>query len=552
MNKIISRSLAALLVLVLCLGMVSGIHIEADSASYVANWGIREEVATELSSAAKKFYTGSNTFAVFSKMQGGSGTSGVTSSPLYDALQEFMDSKQHWITSYNDTRSLYRYTDCQNGDTSVISSFYSGKSIGPAWDSGATWNREHTWPNSKGEGNSENDIMMLRPTSISENSSRGNKAYGEKSGFYDPNEQSGGKYDLRGDVCRIALYVYVRWGGSTNQSHLWGSGGVIQDLDLMLRWMQEDPVDTWELGRNDAVQSITGTRNVFVDYPELAFLLFGQAVPSTMVTPSGEASNGVSGGGSQGGNEGGNQGGTTTPPAQCAHTETEIRGEVEPTCTKTGYSGDIHCSRCGVKLEAGKTLPAAHKLEKVEAAEATCSQPGNIEHYICTGCDNLYADEGAEKILGEAEVELLAPHDLVQTPQKDSTCTEAGLLGHYSCNVCKLIFADENAQQQLTEAELVIPAGHKLEFVSALAPTVDAEGHIAHYRCTLCRKRFSDEAGTNRLLDNQIRIAKLDKPQVAGDDSNTMLVLAGGLAVVVLAGIGAAVAIIKRRNKAED
>ena len=50
--------------------------------------------------------------------------------------------------------------------------------------------------------------------------------------------------------------------------------------------MKEDPVDTWELGRNDSVEAITGTRNVFVDYPELAFILFGEAVPANYQSPS--------------------------------------------------------------------------------------------------------------------------------------------------------------------------------------------------------------------------------------------------------------------------
>ena len=44
----------------------------------------------------------------------------------------------------------------------------------------------------------------------------------------------------------------------------------MESLDVLLLWMEQDPVDTWELGRNDAVQAITGTRNVFVDYPEYA------------------------------------------------------------------------------------------------------------------------------------------------------------------------------------------------------------------------------------------------------------------------------------------
>ena len=68
---------------------------------------------------------------------------------------------------------------------------------------------------------------------------------------------------------------------------MWGASGVIESKDILLKWMEEDPVDTWELGRNDAVQAITGTRNVFVDYPELAFELFNEDVPADYDSPSG-------------------------------------------------------------------------------------------------------------------------------------------------------------------------------------------------------------------------------------------------------------------------
>ena len=300
------------------------------SGKYIYNWGIRDEDATFLTSYAEDFYEDADvTFDELAALSGGTQSS-APSSALYKKLQSIMKSAQTYETSYNATRDLFMYTDCTGDNYGKISSFYSGKLVGPNWDGGSTWNREHTWPNSKGDasGNGENDIMMLRPTSVSENSSRGNKAYGSGSSFYNPNKEGGGKYDLRGDVARICLYVYVRWG---NTSNMWGSSGVIESLPILLLWMEEDPVDTWELGRNDSVQAITGTRNVFVDYPEFAFLLFGEDVPEDMLTPSGEASDGQitgSTGGSTGGNDntgsgntgndnqGGNQGGnsgSTTP-----------------------------------------------------------------------------------------------------------------------------------------------------------------------------------------------------------------------------------------------
>ena len=263
------------------------------NGKYVANWGAREEDCVFLSTYAQGFYTGSYVYETMSQQKGGTGKSNAPSSALYKSLQTLMSSKQTYQTSYNATRDLFCYTDCLQGNYSKISSFYSGKMISGTWDGGKTWNREHTWPDSKGDesGNGENDIMMLRPTSVSENSSRGNKAYGESGGYYNPNELG---QDLHGDCARIVLYVYVRWGST---SMMWGSSGVIESLTTLLKWMEEDPVDTWEMGRNDAVQSITGTRNVFVDYPEYAWLLFGQSVPNNIVTPSGMA-----------------KGGSTTPP----------------------------------------------------------------------------------------------------------------------------------------------------------------------------------------------------------------------------------------------
>ena len=299
MNHWTKRISALFLALILSVSLLTGIVVPASAASvtyntgYVSgygqvikNWGSRGTVATFLSPNAEAFYNANGTsYEELSLYAGSTNTNSVPGSALYQQLQTLMASNQDKITSYGDTRSMYRFTDCQNGVDNAISSFYSGKSIGPGWDSGKTWNREHTWPNSKGNasGEGENDIMMLRPTAKSENGSRSNTAYGESIGYYHPNTESGGKYDVRGDVARIMLYVYVRWG---NAERMWGKSGVMESREVLLKWLEQDPVDTWELGRNDSVESITGTRNVFVDYPELAFILFGAEIPENMATPS--------------------------------------------------------------------------------------------------------------------------------------------------------------------------------------------------------------------------------------------------------------------------
>lgn len=248
-----------------------------------------------------------------------------------------------------------------------ISSFYSGKQIGPSWDDGG-WNREHTWPNSKGlGGKDENDIMMLRPTSTSENSSRGNTAYGKSSGYYDPNSESGGTYDLRGDVARIFLYVYVRWGNTNGNGEYatWGRDGVMESVTVLLEWMADDPVDTWELGRNDSVESITGTRNVFVDYPELAFLLFGEDIPEDMTTPSYESG------------------------LRCDHGNYDAGVVVAATCTKKGYTlYTCQTAGCGGSYKTNITNAKGHSYDTVVTAP-TCTEKGFIT-YTCSVCSHSY------------------------------------------------------------------------------------------------------------------------------------------------------------------
>ena len=295
MKQLCKRSLALLMVLVMVVGLLPAITVQTDAASYTYNWGTRGTVADEddfTRSTAEEWYDKYNTsYSELSALSGASSTSSVPSSALYTELKSLMTSAHSYKTSYDATKSMYQYTDCQNGG-GKISSFYSGAAIGPGWGEGGSWNREHTWPKSKSlngssnGGQDEDDIIMLRPTATSENSSRGNTAYGESGSYYDPNDESSGTYNLRGDCARIVLYVYVRWG---NTSYMWGTSGVMESKEVLLKWMEEDPVDTWELGRNDAVQSITGTRNVFVDYPELAFQLFNENVPAGYDTPSGGA-----------------------------------------------------------------------------------------------------------------------------------------------------------------------------------------------------------------------------------------------------------------------
>lgn len=120
--------------------------------------------------------------------------------------------------------------------------------------------------------------------------------------------------DVHGDIARILLYIYTRWKQPNLYSDITTTDSdgqtvpdtsrlpeldpddskdtgerVIYDLPTLLQWMKEDPVSEWEMQRNDLTQQVQGNRNVFIDYPELAWLLFDEAVPTDMDTPSGMA-----------------------------------------------------------------------------------------------------------------------------------------------------------------------------------------------------------------------------------------------------------------------
>ena len=232
----------------------------------VKNWGTRGELATYLSPMAEEFY-GNLTY---------SSLSDYTATQLQSLMAD-----GYTLPSYDDAKYLLAYTDCEENGY-YISDFYTGQDISPIWDGGSTWNREHTWPQSKFSGGDTDDLILLRPVTSTVNSSRGNAAYGESNGYFKPNSLSEDK-DIRGDVARNMIYGRVRWG----MTNMFGTNGVIESAEVLLAWMEADPVDTWEMGRNDVIQSIYGTRNVFVDYPELAFIVLGEEVPDTMQTPTG-------------------------------------------------------------------------------------------------------------------------------------------------------------------------------------------------------------------------------------------------------------------------
>lgn len=291
---------------VLCLVLVSGLlpanlipeHAKAVSLPY--NTGTRDEIATSLSNDANNYYSGSYSYSALSSLSGDS---------LKNKLHTLMSSTMKTSVSYKSLTSYWPYTDAEKGKANTVL-FYSD-------EYNSSFNREHVWPKSRGsfyQTNGGCDLHHLRPTDATVNSTRGNHTMGTVAhsgnqvtfhsktvGWLNTAEDKFEPLDnVKGDVARIYLYMYVRWQQpnlfqdvAKSQLPAFDSDdnandgqAVIESLDTLLTWCKNDPVDTWEMCRNDLTQDIQGNRNVFIDHPELAWKLFGRTVPSNLVTPT--------------------------------------------------------------------------------------------------------------------------------------------------------------------------------------------------------------------------------------------------------------------------
>ena len=418
MRKFIKSTIASLLIILIVLSTSLPVFSATEKSpaikeSSLVNTGVRDVVCTTLDDDALDYYGSEYSYEVLSTM---------SKNTLLLELRELMTETHTNYAKYNDCRYKANQTDSEGGDSTTVSFIYSGY-LGTmdnwAGNSGKGWNREHVWPCNLGGfsrdgGYVASDLHHVRPSDAKINSTRNDNKYGNvannsttevKGNAYNGTTIYGGYYydgyfepydNVKGDVARICLYVYVRWGGE----YLGVSNitNVFESVDVLLEWCETDPVDTWEMGRNDVVESMQGNRNVFIDYPELAWILFDEEVPAGMTTPSGNAAN---------------------IETACKHTSTKLVGAVAASCINDGYTGDTVCAECEIMLVKGKEISSGsmHEWsawvidEVAETQTRYCSICQNEEMVLMSDVvANVETD--AEKILlllifGSTDVALL-------------------------------------------------------------------------------------------------------------------------------------------------
>lgn len=85
------------------------------------------------------------------------------------------------------------------------------------------------------------------------------------------------------------------------------------------------------------------------------------------------------------------------------------------------------------------------------------------------------------------------------------TCTDQGNIAHYINPKNGLLYSDSKGQNELESYEVVIPAvGHICEHHEAKLPTCMQGGNIEYWQCARCGKYYSDAYGNSEISYNEI------------------------------------------------
>ena len=219
--------------------------------------------------------------------------------------------------SYGDARYILCKSDLNPDDSDHLIGIYDNHFIVNYWILDHThkdaWQREHVWPNSKlgiprvenHQKNIGSDLHNLRAIKPSTNGSRSNRYFDSGTGenhtvgsdAYYPGD------DHKGDVARILFYMIVMYPElnltdllehlvNDSTTNYRPEGAYMGKLSVLRQWHEEDPVNVFEMRRNNFIYSgiattpegneITpqGNRNPFIDRPYYVERLFGSLTPS--------------------------------------------------------------------------------------------------------------------------------------------------------------------------------------------------------------------------------------------------------------------------------
>ena len=195
-----------------------------------------------------------------------------------------------------------------------------------------------------------------------------------------------------------------------------------------------------------------------------------------------------------------------TPRHMHSYTQPKI---VEPTCTERGYT-QKSCTACG-EISIIYTAPVGHSF----GSEWHSAEEGHYHVCtVCGDRDKVVSHVPNVEEATEEHAQLCRECEYVITPQLahrhknmrhvtefEASCTQSGNKEYYVCS-CGKWFLDANGELLITDhSSVIIPAlGHAREKIDYLAPTCTEFGHTEGVKCSVC----------NMILSGNVMIAPTD------------------------------------------
>ncbi|NOJ71318.1 endonuclease I family protein [Paenibacillus alvei] len=227
---------------------------------------------------------------------------GKTGEDLKEALHQII--KNQTVLEYDDAWEALGDTDEDPNNSNNVLLLYAGRSESKAnhGSNSGQWNREHVWAQHHGNfGRTRgigSDLHNLKPEDVIVNRDRGHldfdKTETQKSGenkypnapdTFKDGDSWEPRDEVKGDIARIFLYMDTRYGAGDQMdlkvvnrtTEHDGTAPVHGKLATLLKWHNEDPVDAFEMRRNNVIyEKYQHNRNPFIDHPEWVASIWGR------------------------------------------------------------------------------------------------------------------------------------------------------------------------------------------------------------------------------------------------------------------------------------
>ena len=211
---------------------------------------------------------------------------------------------------------------------------------------------------------------------------------------------------------------------------------------------------------------------------------------------------------------------------EAEHTIAHVNAK-DATCAEPGNIEYWYCTDCGYAW-ADAALTKVTNLKSViipelecntvhfDAVAPACHYNGNIEYWVCYDCERVWQDEALTQLTNIKNVVLPATGNglLVHMEATEAGCHSNGCIEHWICYTCEQVWQDEALTQLTNIKNVILPATGEglLVHMDAVAPACHFNGRSEYWICYTCEKVWADEA-----LTQLTNIKNVVLPAVGGD-----------------------------------